>query len=90
MISRQEAVDWIMTSGGRFVSLVFTKRSDGSEREMLCRLHVKKHLTGGGSAYNFADKGLIPVWDRHAEEYRVIPTEGITRVMIRGEWQEVE
>ncbi len=89
-VSRQDAVDFITSSNGRFVSLAFTKRTTGEIREMLCRLHVRKHLAGGESAYNFSEKGLIPVWDRTKQEYRSVPIEGITRIKIRGEWHDVQ
>lgn len=88
-INRDEAVRFIRQTDGKFFSVRFTKRTTGEPRHMTARLGVKKHLAGGEPAYNFDNKGLIPVYDIHAPGYRSIPIEGITAVMIRGRWHEI-
>ena len=49
-----------------FFGVTFTKK-DGSERRMTAQMGVKKHLAGGPRAYDFDEKGLLPVWDRWAK-----------------------
>jgi hypothetical protein len=62
---------------GRFFKVVFTKRTDGSRREMLCRTGVSKYLKGGAQAYEPDAKNLIFVWDaeRFAKESKGITNE---------------
>lgn len=81
---------------GRFFSVTFIKRSDGSERTMLCRTGVHKHLTGGGAAYDAADHDLLTVWESGrpgrpvpvgtdpSTQYRAIPIDGILRMRVDG------
>lgn len=89
-ITRQDAVRFIRGTEGKFFSVEFTKRSDGSLRTMLARTGVKAHLKGGEAAYSFAEKGLISVYDLKAAGYRAVPVEGIVRIKIDGEWVEVQ
>ncbi len=89
-ITRKAALKHIQNNHGKFFSVVFTKRTTGETREMLCRQGVKKHLAGGAPAYNFADKGLIPVFDMEKMAYRSVPREGITRLKVNGVWFDVE
>lgn len=49
-----------------FFGVTFTKKN-GSERRMTAQMGVKKHLAGGQRAYDFDEKGLLPVWDRHGK-----------------------
>ena len=90
-IPRKSALQFINQQHGKLFSVVFVKRTTGETREMLCRQGVKKHLSpsGKGPAYNFSDKGLIPVFDMQKEAYRSIPKEGITKIMIHGKWYKV-
>lgn len=74
---------------GRIFNVRFLKRTTGEVREMLCRAGVKKHLKGGDAAYNFSDKGLMPVYDLLNEGYRSIPLDSLTHVMMQGEWHQV-
>lgn len=85
-ITRKKAVAWIQARAGKFFSVRFVKRTDGSVREMTCRQGVKVHLKGGPPAYDFAANRLLPVWDTVAAGYRSIPVEGITDVKIAGKW----
>ena len=84
IISQIEAVKKIYKSNGKIFSVVFNKRSDGTERKMNCRMNVRKHLRGGKAAYDFQEKMLIPVYDLKAEGYRSIPVEGITKLKINS------
>jgi len=48
---------------GQFFKVVFIKRTDGTERQMICRKGVQKYLKGGQRAYDPDEKNLIFVWD---------------------------
>jgi hypothetical protein len=88
-MTREEAIAFIRGTEGRIFSVEFRKRSDGTLRQMVARTGVKSHLKGGKPAYNFSDKGLLSVFDMQEGGYRCIPTEGILRIKINGEWQNV-
>jgi hypothetical protein len=55
-ITTSQAADLIRTSGGQWVGVTFTKRSDGSTREMTFRLGVRAYLKGGSLAFSPAAK----------------------------------
>jgi hypothetical protein len=77
----KELASIVAASNGRFVSVVFVKK-DGTERSMLCRLGVTKHLKGGESKLN-ADQYLT-VFDVQKEAYRAINKETILSVKLAG------
>lgn len=88
-MTRADAVAWINDRGGKIYSLTFKKRSDGSLRDMVCRQNVTSYLKGGEKAYDAAAKGLITTFDMGIGQYRSIPVEGITKIKINGEWEQV-
>jgi hypothetical protein len=65
-------------AGGTIFSVRFTKK-DGTERSMVCRLGVKKHLAGGEMPYDPIEKGLLPVYDLQKKGYRCIPLSRILK-----------
>ena len=77
----KELASIVAESNGRFVSVTFIKK-DGTERSMLCRLGVTKHLKGGESKLN-ADQYLT-VFDVQKEAYRAINKETILSVKLAG------
>lgn len=85
-----EAAKLIRNSEGRFFTVKFIKRTDGSVREMNCRTGVVKHLRGGDAAYNFSEKGLISVYSLDAEGYRTIPIENILELRFGGNTYKVK
>jgi len=46
---------------------------------------VKKHLAGGDAAYNFIEKGLVSVFDVQKGDYRAIPLDAISTLVVGGE-----
>ena len=89
-MTREEAKEAILTSGGQIIGVEFIKRTTGEVRQMVCRTSVHKHLKGGERAYDFVEKDVLPVFDMQKMAYRCIPTEGITRVKVAGQWEEVK
>lgn len=80
------AIGYVKKSKGRFLSLEFVKRTDGTVRRMLCRTGVKCFLKGGVPAYDFESKGLLPVYDMVKHEYRSVPLDGLTQIKVDGNW----
>jgi len=72
----------ILNSGGKFVTITFTKK-DGSERVLTGRLGVTKHLKGGVSTLN-ADQ-YITIYDVQSEGYRAVNRATIKSVKCNGE-----
>ena len=88
-MTRQEALNYIMNSGGRIVSLDFTKRSTGELRHMVCRLGVTKHLKGGELSYDPAKHNLLLVFDMSKQAYRAVPLDGIVQIKVGNRYEPV-
>jgi hypothetical protein len=84
-ISRERACDLIANNGGKFFSVVFTKRTTKSRRKMTCRRGVTSQLTGGGRNYNPQDHSLLTVFSIGDKGYRSVPLEGLTSLALGGE-----
>lgn len=89
-ITRQEAVNRIKTSSGKFTAVVFRKRTTGELRKMVFRTGVTSHLKGGDKPYDAAEHRLITVFDAQKNAYRTIPVEGLLSIKVDGEWLTVE
>jgi len=92
-VDAQEKVkDLIDNTFGKFFRVVFTKRTNGEERTMDCRIGVGKFAKGVGLPFSPAERGLVSVWDLRAYEtekdgdpgYRFIPLENVKRIKFRG------
>ena len=70
---------------GKTFSVVFTKRTTGEQRHMVCRLGVKKHLKGGDAAYDAKAHDLLPVFDMEKGGYRSIPVDAVQRITVHGQ-----
>jgi len=74
--------DIIESSGGKFISVTFIKK-DGTQRVLVGRLGVTKHLKGGQSTLDSAK--FITIYDTQNEGYRAINRETIQSVRLDGE-----
>ncbi len=83
-ITQEMAHKLIQSTNGKVFSVVFTKK-DGSEREMTCRLGVKKHLKGGELAYDPKEYDLVSVFDMSAEGYRMVNMATLRQIKVDGE-----
>jgi len=57
--------------GNKIFSAIFTKK-DGTERKMICRLGVKKHLKGGKKSYDDDAFNYLTVYSLDKQGYRTI------------------
>jgi hypothetical protein len=69
--------------GNKIFSVTFTKK-DGSEREMVCRLGVTKHLKGGELKYSPEDFNYLTVYDMQSEGYRTLNVNTLKRIKVDG------
>lgn len=72
-------------AGGTIFRATFTKRTTGEERTMVCRLRVRRNLSGRGLSFNPKTKGLLVVWDLQKQGYRMIPLDALHSLKIRGQ-----
>ena len=74
----------IQTAENTIFSIEFIKK-DGTVRNMVARLNVKKGVNGKGMAYDPISKGLLPVWDMQKNAFRMINMKTVTKLQIKGE-----
>tara|TARA_B110000459_G_C16116224_1_gene275950 strand:- start:130 stop:393 length:264 start_codon:yes stop_codon:yes gene_type:complete len=74
----------IQTAENTIFSIEFIKK-DGTVRNMVARLNVKKGVNGKGLAYDPIAKGLLPVWDMQKNAFRMINMKTVTKLQIKGE-----
>jgi hypothetical protein len=72
-----------LLGGGKIASVRFIKRSDNTERRMICRTGVHKGVTGKGASYDPASKNLLTVFDMEKQAFRTIPAENVVEVTAR-------
>ena len=83
-ISKLEAAQKIRETKGRMFTVTFIKKSNGQKRTMNARLGVKAYLRGGVLPYDPNTKGVIPVYDIQAKDYRMINIQGIVNLKTGG------
>ncbi len=81
-INRSAAKQLIKDTRGKFFTVSFIKRTDGTTRIMNARLGVKAFLKGGTLPYNPEAKRLIPVYDVQKRGYRMINLDTIFNLKI--------
>ena len=74
----------IQTAQNTIFSIEFIKK-DGTVRNMVARLNVKKGVNGKGLSYDPIAKGLLPVWDLQKNAFRMINLKTVTKLQIKGE-----
>jgi hypothetical protein len=70
---------------GRIFSVLFVKRTDGTERRMTCRMGVRRYLKGVGLTFNPWDYHLQVVWDTQKRDYRFISLDAVLEIRARGQ-----
>lgn len=80
----------IEATKGKFFRVVFTKRTTGEIRTMLCRTGVAKFTNGKGLKFDPGNKDLAIVWDLQAWNpdkdtgYRSINLRTVTELKFAG------
>jgi hypothetical protein len=89
-ISRAEAVKLIKDTKGKFFTVTFVKRTDGTTRVMNARLGVRSYLKGGELPYDPTSKNLLPVFDVPKKEYRMVDLNTIIKLKIGNNEYQVQ
>jgi hypothetical protein len=76
VISLNQAVEIIRAQKGRIYSVVFTKKTTGIDRVMVCRNGVRGK-NGGDLPYNPLMHHLINTYDMQIREHRMINLNGL-------------
>jgi hypothetical protein len=69
--------DFLESTAGRIFRVVFSRRSDGMQREMVCRTGVNAHHSGGTIPFDPISMNLFSVYDVQKCAYRFIPLENV-------------
>jgi hypothetical protein len=72
-MKKEELVEAVKNTHGKFFAVDFVKK-DGSERHMICRTGVSKHLRGGNKT---TGPNLITVFDVQKKQYRCFEPERV-------------
>tara|TARA_R110001599_G_C12223584_1_gene657500 strand:+ start:167 stop:469 length:303 start_codon:yes stop_codon:yes gene_type:complete len=85
LMARTEAEKLIDSmKNGHIFSVQFVKK-DGTVRDMVCRKGVRKGVKGTGAGYGEgAIKPLRTVFDMKKAAFRMIPTDRIVRLKVKG------
>lgn len=86
----QELADIIRITNGEPFICTFVKRTTGKTRILHGKTGVVKDLKGVGLKYDKDNKKLLSVFDTEADEYRMIPTDTIISVEVKGKTFEVD
>lgn len=69
---------------GKIFSATFTK-ADGTERRVVARLGVTKHLKGTGKKFDDAEKNIVTCWDFTCSGYRSFRVDRLHSVRAHGD-----
>jgi hypothetical protein len=69
--------DFLEGTSGRIFRVVFSRRSDGRQREMVCRTGVNSKHSNGTIPFDPASLNLFSVYDVQKRAYRFIPLENV-------------
>lgn len=83
-ITNLQAYILIKNTKGKIFSVYF-KKTDGTIRHMVCRLGVKKYVTGKGMSWNPELRSKLSVFDTQKNEYRMINLDSIMGLTIAGQ-----
>jgi len=82
-INKQQAYNLLQSQNNSIFSVSF-KKKDGTQRNMVARLGVKKYLRGGSMSYNPSENGYVVVFDMSKAQYRTINSHTLTKVKANG------
>jgi len=69
--------DFLESTSGRIFRVVFSRRSDGKQREMVCRTGVNSKHSNGTIRFDPISMNLFSVYDVQKRAYRFIPLENV-------------
>lgn len=77
-------INEIKTLAGGTIFTAINVKKNGEIRKYICRMGVKKYLSGGELPYDPAEKDLLPIFDMRKKEYRMINLKTLRYLKIRG------
>jgi hypothetical protein len=76
-IPSSQLAAFLERTAGRIFRVVFSRRSDGRQREMLCRTGVHRARKGRRLPFEPSQRALFSVYDVSKRAYRFIPLENV-------------
>ena len=76
-ITISELRNFLDRTSGKIFRVVFSHRSDGIQREMVCRTGVNSRHNNGTIPFDPSSMNLFSVYDVHKRSYRFIPLENV-------------
>ena len=83
-IARDKAIQMIKDSKGRIFGVSFIKRTTGELRHMSARRGVRKDVNGEGLHYDPESKQLLTVYDMNKKGHRMLNTDTLYRLSLKG------
>lgn len=74
---------------GKIFSVKFVKRTDGTVRDMVCRLGVQKGVKGVGHSFDPKAKRLLCVYEMPKDQFRMINLTDLLAAKVEGQEYEV-
>jgi hypothetical protein len=76
-ITSLDLSDFLNSTSGKIFRVVFSRRSDGRQREMVCRTGVNSRHNNGTIPFDPSSMNLFSVYDVQKRAYRFIPLESV-------------
>lgn len=73
--------EFIRSTGGKFFTIEFYKRTTGELRTMLARTGVSKNVTGEGLKFSPRSLDLKVVYSVNDKGYRMVNLRGVRRIV---------
>lgn len=84
IIEKRDSIRKIVSGlGGQFYTIIYTKKTDGTERVMNARQDVVKYSNGGDNPCKGKDD-LLPTYSMDAKGYRTIWLDGVKEIRCAG------
>lgn len=88
-VTREAALNLLRNTKGRFFSVLF-KKKDNTDRFMVARIGVKKHLVGGELPYDPKQYDLLPVYDVAIASHRMVNLSTLSSFKCGGKHYKVQ
>lgn len=69
---------------GKIFSVKFVKRTDGTVRDMTCRIGVKKGVKGVGHSFDPKEKRLLNVYEMDRQQFRFVNLADLLEAKVDG------
>lgn len=83
-ITLSKAKNMMENSKGKFFTVCFIKKTDGTYREMNARIGVSVGVNGTGRSFKPSDYDLLGVYDMQKHAHRMVNLRGMVALRLGG------